>query len=157
METIDCFINQIIEGVKVLKQIGLKDKRSSSVKQGIRRNIQYYTDNTEWVYSIKAKQLCDNLGLDINKLPKYKVGRLVGGDKNKPALIGEHTTPISELISILIDTPLDEIKYLIKNYSPVCWITREEDERLNSNGYSRKRPNGWEFCYKDCGITLFKK
>jgi len=157
METIDCFINQIIEGVKVLKKINYKDKRAASVRQGVRRNIQYYTDNTKWIYSLNAKNYCDSLGLDINNLPKYRVGKLVGGTKNKPALLGEHTTPITELIKILINSPIENIKDILESYSPVCWITRDEDNMLNSKGYSRKRPNGWKKCYEECGIIFIKE
>jgi hypothetical protein len=157
METIDLYINQIIESVKVLKKLDPKDKRAADVRQGLRRHIQYYTNHTPWIYSVKAKQHCESLGVDIDKLPKDKVGRIVGGTKSKPALLGEHTTPIIEFISLLISSPIGDIRSLLENYSPVCWVTREEDNVLNKNGFSRKRPNGWKECYESCGIKPILK
>jgi hypothetical protein len=152
MTDIELYINQITTGIEVLKKMDKKDPRRSNVKQGVRRQIQYYTLLQPYIYSKAAKEFCDNISVDIIKLPKIKQSLLVGGEKGKPNILGDHTTPISELIEIMIQHPISDCQYLLENYSPVCWITREENQRLNKMKFAVKRPNGWETCYQLCEI-----
>jgi hypothetical protein len=154
MKNIDLFINQITAGVEMLKLIGDKHPSRSRVKEGVRREIQYYGYGTTYIYSQKAKEFCDENGIDITKLPKKSVIKVVGGEKNRPAVMAEHTTPIGELIEMMVQAPIEDIRDLVEKYSVVCWIARDEDDKLNSLGFRNTRPNGWKKCYEKAGIVL---
>tara|TARA_B110000008_G_C16975366_1_gene565649 strand:+ start:5547 stop:5774 length:228 start_codon:yes stop_codon:yes gene_type:complete len=68
-------------------------------------------------------------------------------------IVFEHSTPVNELIDTLIRlNTLENIKTALKNYSGVCWITREEDNLLNEYGFKNNRNGNWEKCYELCGI-----
>lgn len=154
MELLDYFLPQITEGIKVLKTLNKKDKIYSPVKMGIRRTIQYYTEQLDWIYSEKVVELCNGIGVDVKTLPKYNIIKVVGGERNRPNIIGEHTTPLNELIELLIESPIEEVKNILMNYSPICWITREENDELNKLGYNKSRPGGWRKCYSDARINI---
>ena len=68
--------------------------------------------------------------------------------------MAEHTTPIGELIEMMVQSQIEDVAKLLEKYSVVCWITREEDDKLNSLSFRKKRPGGWEVCYEKCGITV---
>lgn len=155
MNNIDCFIGQIREGISVLKTLSKDDFRVSAVRQGIRRQIQYLTEIEEkFLYSEKAYDLAKKTGLDIQTISRKGGTNRVGGEKNKPALIPEHTTPIKVVIDRMIEEPLENIRQILENYSPICWVTREEDDSLRKLGFSQVRPNGWQNCYEQAGIKI---
>ena len=154
MNNLDLFIKQIIAGIETLKLMGTKHPSRSRVKEGVRREIQYYGYGTTYIYSQKAKDFCEENGIDITKLPKKSVIKVVGGERNRPAVMAEHTTPIGELIEMMVQSQIEDVAKLLEKYSVVCWITREEDDKLNSLSFRKKRPGGWEVCYKKCGITV---
>ena len=75
-------------------------------------------------------------------------------EKGRSNLVYEHTTPIGEFFKeILTCKSQNEVLDKLDSYSGICWITREEDDRL-SKKYRRKRPGGWRKCYKECGIIV---
>jgi hypothetical protein len=50
----------------------------------------------------------------------------------------------------------DEARWALRLqlYGALCWVTREEDDKLNQNGFRHTRPNGWYECYKQVGIEV---
>jgi len=150
-ESLRYFFDQISSGINQLK-VAPKNLRSK-IKQGVRRNIQYWTDSHKPIYSQDALSLCQSKGLDITKIPMYGARKKVGGEKNHPNILPEHTTPINEVIEMLVDSPEDQYFTILLNYSPVCWVTREEDNQLRINKFAKNRPGGWLECYRFCGIV----
>ena len=74
---------------------------------------------------------------------------------SKSLMVFEHTTPISETVLTLLECiSIDDAIKMMKDYSGVCWITREEDDLLNAHGYRSRRPGGWQRCYAECDIKV---
>ena len=48
----------------------------------------------------------------------------------------------------------EELKEAMSNHTGVCWITREEDDRLNKSGFRSKREEGWQAVYEKCDIKV---
>ena len=42
----------------------------------------------------------------------------------------------------------------MSNHTGVCWITREEDNRLNKSGFRSNREDGWQVVYEKCNINV---
>jgi len=131
-------------------------KTKSSIKKGLRRTLQYSTESGRYTYSMGAKQLCDSEGINIHKLNRSgsNTKLLSKKIKNKPIILLEHPYPLGKFINDLLKTPDDLLLVNLINYPPLVWITREEDNELNSKGYTTKRPGGWKKCYDECGIIL---
>lgn len=150
----ETFFPAIKAGLQALQKLK-PGKLRTAAKQGVRRNIQYYTEQgVTPIYSVAAKERAESLGLDINKIPTTRYGRIVGGEKHRPNILLEHTTPIGQLIERMVKEPEEKWAMTLFCYSPVCWVTREENDRLNKSGFSRKRPNGWKKCYEQCSIVI---
>lgn len=129
-------------------------KYKASLRRSLRRMIQYLTDLQPILCSVEAKKILDEKGLDPNTLSRYNAKKKVGGDPNRPNLVPEHTTPIKEVMDLLVKSPVDQIRNILESYSPTCWVTREEDDRLIKAGWRMKRPGGWRVCYEKCEIVL---
>jgi hypothetical protein len=70
----------------------------------------------------------------------------------------EHTTPVKIIKENLIKiNNLKEAESYLKKYAIICWITDEENKKLNSQGYKSTRPNGWKKAYKMCKIKPLSK
>jgi hypothetical protein len=152
----DLYSPAIFAGLRTLKGIGNeKGSGRAKFKEFVGRGIRYYTEMWEPThYSTSAKNFCDERGIDINTLPHRSYSKIVGGEPNKPSLVLEHTTPISYFIESMLVT--DEARWALRLqlYGQLCWVTREEDDTLNLNGFRHKRPDGWVNCYNHCGIEV---
>ncbi len=136
--------------VKLSQQTDKKYK--GSLRKSLRRMIQHLSDLQPILCSVEAKKILDEKGLDPNKLSRYNIGKKVGGRPNRPNLLPEHTTPIKELMDLLSESPIDQTRTILESYSPTCWVTVQENDRLNKAGYKMKRPGGWKVCYEKCEI-----
>jgi len=145
-------VSQMIESIKTCK-----DKTTKSVlRKSLRRLLQYSSECGKYTYSMGAKSLCENKGIDIHKLnrthPNTKL--LSKETPNKPIMLLEHPYPLSEFMDDLMKTPKELLLVSLMKYPPLVWITRQENDLLNSNGFNRKRPGGWKKCYEKCEIIL---
>ncbi len=70
----------------------------------------------------------------------------------------EHCNPIKEIKEGLLKcNSLEEAEeYLFKNII-VCWMTEEENNKLNKAGYRSKRPNGFIECYNSLNIEILNE
>jgi hypothetical protein len=76
----------------------------------------------------------------------------------KPKIVWEHSIPVGQFIKELAKCEsLAEIEKKMDTYPGACWITREEDNLLNSSGYKNSRPGGFETCYAKCGIEVLSE
>lgn len=104
-------------------------------------------------YSINAEKVIreDEFGykgdlkdLEWKHQPKYDPGR--------KKIFCEHVYPLTLLAKRFLDGKID-VEICINNRFCV-WITADENNSLNIKGYRNERPEGWEKCYRDCGIEL---
>jgi hypothetical protein len=68
----------------------------------------------------------------------------------------EHAYPVSAMRKSLIlsDFSKEEaVSFILGSYA-CCFITSEENKRLNSLGFNSKRPDGWKEAYKKADINF---
>jgi hypothetical protein len=145
-------ITQLLKGIRNTNN----PKTKKILRKGLRRTLQYSSEDGRYTYSIAAKELCDRKAIDIHKLSRTQPNtKILSSDSpNRPILLLEHPKPLGSFIDELIDTPDDLLLGTLMKYPPLVWITREENNKLNSNGYNRVRPGGWKKCYDECEIIL---
>ena len=135
-----------------------EDNTDRSIARGtMRKLVAKFSDRPPSLASKRALELAVANGSDLFEM-RWAHRNRCGKIKGKPALMWEHTTPNSVLCDQLLDcNSEEEIRTRLKNYSGVCWITREEDDLLNKAGYLAKRPGGWKKCYDSVGIKIVTK
>ena len=100
-------------------------------------------------------------GKDIRDFDDDSSATTKSGDKFKvhAKFQFEHMTTVKdlrgEILSLYETNKLDEksIKDLIVKQR-VCWVTKEENKRLNQSGYTTHRQNPID-AYKKCGIKIY--
>jgi hypothetical protein len=68
----------------------------------------------------------------------------------------EHSYPVSAMRKSLILSEFSKeqaVEFILNNYA-CCFITSEENKRLNALGFNNKRPNGWREAYKKANINF---
>jgi hypothetical protein len=137
-----------------------KEKISGRLKDSIGKTLRYWEEEQPKMVSVKARQLCNNYNLSNNRTYdvtqfKYKDRDRLGGKKNDWNIRFDHTTPVNVLIKSLIDCKEEEkVKALLNKTSEICIITRDENKALDDAGFKQIRNDGWEECYKKCGIDI---
>lgn len=125
------------------------------LKEGLKDTLKKMTDQKVNMVSDAVIIACDKINVDPFELLWTK-RNILGRDENgKSLLLWEHTTPLAEFFESLVNYKTEREFYeTIENYSGVCWITREEDNRLNKSGFKSKREDGWQAAYEQCGIKV---
>ncbi len=151
--------------IKIYNQLPKGDEVKKKLKESAHTILRKWCDlQMPLLYSKKAFELIDKQDasqfdgeLTDRQFPIlfWKDRNYCGKDeKGRSKLVYEHTTPISQFFIELCKTQTqDEVEKKLSNYSGVCWITREEDDRLTKK-FRTKRPDGWKECYKQCGIIV---
>ena len=86
---------------------------------------------------------------------RHAMGQVVIDNRKHSFAVWEHAVPIREFRECLILCKDNQaIIKTINEYPGVAWISREENNKLNSLGFQRKRPNGFLNCYNKAGINL---
>jgi hypothetical protein len=89
-------------------------------------------------------------------------GKHLHGSLVALGLTYEHMVPLSVLGNLLVGAQNHprEVKRILEGYYQVCWLTKEEDRKLNSLGLKSKMPDGWkdgdplDARYRHAGIEL---
>lgn len=130
------------------------------IKKTINETLRYWEEEQEKMVSQGAKILANNYNVknktkhDITRL-KYTNRKIFNGPTGKPNIMFDHTTPVNLTVEIIITSiSLNDVENKLNDTSPVCLITRKEDDILNTNGFKNKRPEGWVGCYDQCGIKI---
>jgi len=128
------------------------------LKEGLKATLRKMTDQKVNMVSEAAMIACNKKDIDPFEL-LWPERNILGKDENgKSLLLWEHTTPLGELCeSIISSKSKEEILKVITSYSGVCWVTREEDNKLNKAGFRSSRVNGWKSAYEQCGINVVYK
>lgn len=103
--------------------------------------------------SKKANNLCKSVCNNLFYLTPPKQRTLKEKIPQLAGIILEHCNTLSFLLEKIFDKK-GNIKSILKRDLLTAWITKEEDEDLNKNGYRNKRPGGWDMCYYKCKIAL---
>ena len=153
----DEWLKLITESVIFLKQTKAKSLHHKNAKRALNRLLRAWTDYPPTYVSEKALLLFQANGIDPLSATR-KDSRIFNskGDNKKSLIIFEHTTPIDELTKLLVSIESSEIEEMLLNYSGVCWITREEDDRLNQNNFRKHRNGDWAKAYSSLGIITIK-
>jgi hypothetical protein len=154
-ESIRLFAPVIWAYVESLRKVKNKDV-TKNLKGGLKTTLQKWTDQPVKMVSNKVWDECQNHTTKTDPFELlYEDRNKLGKVDGKLRLVWEHTTPLSKFYDVLIKCEnIEDVIEELKNYTGVCWISREEDNLLNKKGYRDKRPGGWEKCYKECGIEV---
>lgn len=144
----------VLKNLRKLYNATKCEETKKHIKVLIRTTLYFASERREADYiSQEAKKLWDEKakGSDLHKLtvPKQRANK----KKNAflKGIILEHCNPLSTLMEEIITGK--SIETILKKELKTAWITTEENSRLNKE-YKSKRPNGWEWCYKQRGIKL---
>lgn len=121
---------------------------SELIRLSIERVLRKYTEERPPLYlseQLIEKAKMENVNLDIKR--HGSVHRI--NEKIKITL--DHAIPINELISELKMT--SNVANVIERDFTIA-ILRSEDEKLNKNGYRRKRNSNWRNCYQDPKVDI---
>ena len=123
-------------------------KERYGIKCGTKMLIRQteYSVNPLWSKDAMIFAQQNNIPLDLawEDQPKYDPGR-----KN---ILMEHKNPVEEIWLKLLDSP-EKTFDTLKKYHTLVWVTREEDNRLNTLGYRSKRPDSNK-AYREAGIEI---
>lgn len=130
------------------------------LKWTIDREVRFWTDGrvpyiSKTIADIFINEYSNENPFDIRYDNRKRYGMITLDKIKQSRFMLEHTTPVGECIVNLVKSEsLEDIKNIMKNYSGVCVLTREEDNCLNKNGFRRKRKDGWKMAYDKCGIDV---
>lgn len=143
----------IYSSIKLLKACNLNNHHYRNAKRALNRILRAWTDYPANYVSESCLKLFNCEKIDFSNIDRRHTLILGRNKEGKSMIVFEHSTPVNELIATLMRlNTLENINTALKNYSGVCWITREEDNRLNEHGFKNNRNGNWEECYKLCGI-----
>ena len=124
----------IYSNLKLLKACNQKNPHYRNAKRALNRLLRAWTDYPANYVSENCLKIFRKAKIDVAKLDRRHTLILGRNKENKSKIVFEHSTPINDLIAVLINTnTLEDVNIVLKNYSGVCWITREEDDILNKN------------------------
>jgi len=129
------------------------------LKEALKRTIYKWTDLPPRYVSSEIIRMFKEHGIykdpftliypDRNTLGRDERGRTI--------MLWEHTTTNHETYQKFVKCQsIEELKIAMNEHTGVCWITREEDKRLNQSGYRSSRTEGWQKAYEDCGIEVIE-
>lgn len=101
--------------------------------------------------------------LDLNPFEliwekRKAMGQVLINNRKHSFAVWEHTLPIREFReNLILCRNKEAIIKTINEYPGVAWISREENNKLNSLGFQRKRPSGFLNCYEKAGINLLNE
>ena len=118
----------IYSNLKLLKACNKKNPHYRNAKRAFIRLLRAWTDYPANYVSENCLKIFRKAKIDVAKLDRRHTLILGRNKENKSKIVFEHSTPINDLIAVLINTnTLEDLNIVLKNYSGVCWITREED------------------------------
>ena len=130
------------------------------LKEGLKRNIYKWTDlppryvSTEILKMFKERDINDDPFTLI-----YTDRNTLGRDENgKTIMLWEHTTTNHETYQTFVKCKsIEELKEAMESHTGVCWISREEDYRLNKAGFRSCREGDWKAAYEACDIKIVER
>jgi len=143
----------------------LKTTTDPAIRTQIFGNLNHlmrvWTGDRAKLVSKKALELFEKVKPEQNPFDVRWEQRGVLGNHGprKPKIVWEHTIPVGQFIKEMAKecSTQEEVISKMLTYPGACWITREEDDMLNSNGFKNSRPGGFKKCYSQCGIEVLSE
>lgn len=153
------FLNFILFFVEQYKSIPDEKKwLKSAILGAMNKFVRIMQDVIPVQFASKAAiNECKKIGVNIFDLKSTNKNACILGrdEKGKSLLIAEHMIPVNQLIKSLIQcNNKEDMKKVISEYPGICWVLREEDDRLNKKGYKNYRPSGGRAEYQECRIPV---
>lgn len=129
------------------------------LKEGLKRNIYKWTDLPPKFVSTEIIRLFEENGIEESPFDLIYTDRKILGrnEDGRTIMLWEHTTTNHETyLEMVACKTQEELSKVMKNHSGVCWITRDEDIRLNKSGFRSNRKDGWRKAYEKCDIKFIE-
>ena len=123
-----------VQSYQTSKNSFLKKK----IKEALKRTIYKWTDLPPKYVSTEIIRLFEENGIEEDPFNLiYTDRKMLGRDENgRTIMLWEHTTTNHETYQTFVKCQSqEELKEAMLNHTGVCWITREEDNRLNKSGF----------------------
>lgn len=116
----------------------------------LNRAFRYATDAVYCdYYSDAALAKADKMGVDLTTARWAKRDAIK--ENGKKVFHLDHCNPVAKLATRVLETG-ESIDDIIKD-NLTAWILDSENDKLNKK-YKSDRPNGWDKCYAEYGITF---
>jgi hypothetical protein len=152
------FINSMSEvALSIIVQLSKPQSKQST--RGLHSLLLTLCRNMEDVAprnaSVAAQTRADELHLGDIRNYHFDHGSRFPGGRKKSELHWEHFIPAVHLKSQLLSlvNPTSDIIKPILSQSRICWITLQENSKLNSLGFKSVRPDP-QLAYQQANITL---
>ena len=130
------------------------------LKEALKRTIYKWTDLPPQYVSTEIIKLFEENGIEENPFDLiYTDRKKLGYNENgRTIMLWEHTTTNHETYQKFVACQtIEELEECMENHTGVCWITRDEDTRLNKSGFRSSRKKGWQKAYHACGIEVVSR
>ena len=130
------------------------------IKEALKRAIYKWTDLPPKYVSTEIIRLFEENGIKEDPFSLiYPDRTILGRDiDGKTIMLWEHTTTNHETYQSFVKCQSQsELEKVMSSHTGVCWITREEDNRLNKGGFRSSREAGWKETYAKCDIQVIQK
>jgi hypothetical protein len=131
-------------------------------KESFKKGVYRWTNSLPPSHvSKEILRLFEELGIDQSPFDlTYAIGKgrkILGYAGKKTVMQWEHMTP-NELVfeEYVKCKSREELRALMDKHVGCCWITAEENERLDKAGFRSKRPGGWKPCYEQVNIDVVR-
>jgi len=155
IEVIITYVNQI--------QKSTNRKVTRPLMGGLDFALRVLTGSHVTFISESVLQRIQEHKLDLNPFEliwekRKAMGQVLINNRKHSFAVWEHTLPIREFReNLILCRNKEAIIKTINEYPGVAWISREENNKLNSLGFQRKRPSGFLNCYEKAGINLLNE
>ena len=141
-------------------QASKNDFLKKKIKEALKRTIYKWTDLPPKYVSTEIIRLFEENGIKEDPFSLiYPDRTILGRDiDGKTIMLWEHTTTNHETYQSFVKCQSQsELEEVMLSHTGVCWITREEDNRLNKGGFRSSREAGWKETYAKCNIQVIQK
>ena len=141
-------------------QASKNDFLKKNIKEALKRTIYKWTDLPPKYVSTEIIRLFEENGIKEDPFSLiYPDRTILGRDiDGKTIMLWEHTTTNHETYQSFVKCQSQsELEKVMSSHTGVCWITREEDNRLNKGGFRSSREAGWKETYAKCDIQVIQK
>ena len=141
-------------------QASKNDFLKKKIKEALKRTIYKWTDLPPKYVSTEIIRLFEENGIEEDPFSLiYPDRTILGRDiDGKTIMLWEHTTTNHETYQSFVKCQSQsELEEVMLSHTGVCWITREEDNRLNKGGFRSSTEAGWKETYAKCNIQVIQK
>ncbi|MCD4827464.1 MAG: hypothetical protein K8Q99_06795 [Acholeplasmataceae bacterium] len=149
-----------IKILKVILPIYKKNKSNKAMKAILSLTVRRLEHVSEKCVSVAAQQKAKDLGI-MKELTEFSYDQQVTktgmNDSGRKKFHFEHYYPVKQLINELLEIKNlnDEDIYQVVKKSRICWITKDENKKLDRK-YKSIRPNPKK-AYEEAGIILVEE